>query len=172
MNDIEYKKAKHSDALRISVLLKTVYIQTYDIKGITIESANYITKSFANERIEQLIKENPSHFMVAWYWDNVVGVAEIIFESICPIRKISVVELGKLYVLDRFNGQGIGHGLLKAVEQEVLSKGFSELSLIVYIKNERAIAFYEQQGYKSLGLMDFKMEHNTYKNFVMTKTLA
>jgi len=172
MIPISYKIAKLSDALRISVLLKTVYIQTYDIYGITIESANYITKSFATERIEKLIKENLSHFIVAWHRDNVVGVAEIIFNSTCPIRKIPVVELGKLYVMEHFSGKGIGHGLLKATENEVLKNGFNELSLIVYVKNKRAITFYERQGYESLGLMDFKMEHNTYKNFVMSKKLG
>jgi ribosomal protein S18 acetylase RimI-like enzyme len=73
--------------------------------------------------------------------------------------------------LDRFYGRGIGYGLLKAVEKDVIKNGFKELNLIVYNKNERAIAFYERQGYKSIGIEDFKMEHNTYKILVMTKAL-
>ena len=80
--------------------------------------------------------------------------------------------MGKLYVLERFSGKGIGHGLLHAVENEVLKNGRDELTFIVYVKNTRAIAFYERQGYHTIGMVDFKMEHNTYKNFVMTKTLA
>ena len=57
MNTISFGRAKQSDALRVSVLLETVYVQTYDIEGITIESANYVNKTFSPERIEKLIKE-------------------------------------------------------------------------------------------------------------------
>ena len=171
MTDISFGRAKLSEALRISVLLKTVYIQTYDLEGVTIESANYVSNTFSVERIEQAIKEHPSQFIVARHRGNLVGVAEINFESVCPTRKIAVPELGKLYVLERFFGKGVGHGLLKEVENEVKQKGYKEIHLIVYVKNARAIAFYERQGYVSIGMMDFKMEHHTYKNLVMNKVL-
>jgi len=171
MHDISFGKAELSEALRLSVLLKTVYIQTYDIEGITIESANFITKAFAKERIEGIIKDHRSQFMVARHRGNLVGAAEILFDSMCPIRKIALPELGKLYVLECFYGKGVGYGLLNAVENEVKKQGFKELHLMVYIKNTRAIAFYERQGYVTLGMTDFKMEHNTYKNLVMNKVL-
>ena len=57
------------------------------------------------------------------------------------------------------------------MENEVKKQGFKELHFMVYIKNTRAIAFYERQGYVTLGMTDFKMEHNTYKNLVMNKVL-
>ena len=101
-----------------------------------------------------------------------VGAAEIIYNSVCPIRKIAVPELGKLYVLERFKGKGIGYGLLKEVEKEVLNHGYKEFWCIVYIHNPKAIAFYERQGYISIGMIDYKMEYNTYKNLVMNKVLG
>ena len=172
MNPISFGQAKLSDALRISVLLQTVYIQTYDIAGITIESANYVSTTFALKRIETLIMQQPNRFIVAYHKENVVGVAEIIYDSICPIRKLALPELGKLYVLEHFKGKGIGYGLLNEVEKEVLNHGFKEFWFYVYIHNLRAVAFYERQGYASIGIADYKMEHNTYKNYVMNKVLG
>jgi len=171
MNDISFGKTELSEALRLSILLKTVYIQTYDIEGITIESTNFITKAFAKERIEGVIKDNQSQFIVAHHRGNLVGAAEILFDSTCPIRKIALPELGKLYVLECFYGKGVGSGLLKVVENEVKQQGFREIHLMVYIKNTRAIAFYERQGYVTIGMTDFKMEYHTYKNLVMNKVL-
>ncbi|AXT54576.1 GNAT family N-acetyltransferase [Aquimarina sp. MMG015] len=166
---ISYGKAKLTDSLRISVLLKTIYIETYAVDGITFEFANFITKRFSLELIENIIKENPNRLIIAYQNENPVGVAEIIYNSTCPIRKIKVPELSKLYVLKRFYGKGIGYGLINEAEKAVKEHGFTEFNLEVYIKNDRAIAFYERQGYTSIGNVDFPMESNTYENLVMNK---
>ncbi|WP_407556925.1 GNAT family N-acetyltransferase [Winogradskyella sp. 4-2091] len=171
MGEISFGKAKLSDSLRISVLLKTVYIQTYAVDGVTFEFANFITKRFSTENIISTIKEKPSRLIIAYQNGNPIGVAEIIYDSTCPIRKTSVPELSKLYVLERFYGKGIGYGLINETEKEVRQNGFAEFNLEVYIKNDRAIAFYKRQGYTSIGNVDFPMESNTYENLVMNKIL-
>lgn len=171
MTAISYGKGILTDAIRISVLLKTVYIQTYAVDGITFEFANFIDKRFSQKHIEDLLKETPNRLIIAYYKGNPVGVAEIIFEATCPIRKVAVPELSKLYVLERFYGKGIGFGLLQEAEKEVLHNGYKELNLEVYMHNSRAITFYERQGYTSIGNVDFPMEFNTYENLVMYKKL-
>ena len=172
MNGVSFEKAKVSDALRIAILLKTVYIQTYGVEGISFEFANFITKKFDPEVIAQTIKESPNQFVVAAMNGNPVGVAETIFNGLCPIRNKPVAELSKLYVLERFYGQGIGYKLLKEAESIVRNQGGKDLNLEVYIKNPRAIAFYERQGYKVIGRVDFPMETNTYENLVLHKVLG
>lgn len=171
MSKISFGKAKLSDSLRISVLLKTVYIQTYAVNGITFEFANFITKRFSTQKIENTIQENPSQLIIAYQNENPIGVAEILYDSTCPIRNISIPELSKLYVLERFYGKGIGFGLLNEAEKEVRKNRHAEFNLEVYINNARAIAFYERQGYTSIGNVDFPMESNTYENLVMNKKL-
>jgi len=172
MAEISFGKAKLSDSLRISVLLKTVYIQTYAVDGVTFEFANFITKRFSIEHIESIIIENPTRLIIAYHNENPIGVAEIIYDSNCPIRSISVPELSKLYVLERFYGKGIGQGLLESVENQLIDNGFKELNLEVWKQNERAIAFYQKHKFLSIGSADFPMEFNTYKNFVMNKKLV
>ncbi|WP_422860842.1 GNAT family N-acetyltransferase [Flagellimonas sp. S174] len=171
MNKISYKKAGIDDSIRISVLLKTVYIEVYATEGITFEFANFIEKRFSNDHIKKIIKNNPDQFLIAYYDDNPIGVAELLFNSNCPIRKISTSELSKLYVLKRFNGKGIGYGLMLASEKLLKEKGFKELNLEVYIGNAHAISFYEKLGYQKIGKVDFPMEKNIYENWVMNKKL-
>ena len=147
MTEISFGKAKLTDSLRISILLKTVYIQTYAVDGVTFEFANFITKRFSIEHIESIIKENPLQLVIAYQNENPIGVAEIIFDSTCPIRNISIPELSKLYVLERFYGKGIGLGLLEWVENQLINNGFKELNLEVWKQNERAIAFYKKHKF-------------------------
>ena len=171
MSHISFGKAKLSDALRISVLLKTVYIETYAVDGVTFEFANFISERFSTDYIKDMIQSNPDRLIIAYYKNNPIGVAEIIFESRCPIRQIDIPELSKLYVLARFYGKGVGYGLLEKAEELVKNKGFHEFNLEVYKYNERAIAFYKRQGYQTIGETDFPMEVNTYKNLVMNKSV-
>lgn len=171
MDNISISKAKIEDVLRISILLKTVYIQTYASEGITFEFANFIEKRFSLKYITDIINENPDQLVISHFKNNPIGVAEIIFESKCPIRNIPVPELSKLYVLERFYGKGIGYGLLSASEKLLKEKGYKEFYLEVYYKNTRAIRFYERQGYKIIGNTDFRIENSVYKNFAMNKVL-
>jgi GNAT superfamily N-acetyltransferase len=172
MSHITFGKATLPDALRISVLLKTVYIQTYAVDGVTHEFSNFINQRFSTTHIEQIIKKTPHQLLIAYYQGNPIGAAEILYDSTCPIQKITVTELSKLYVLERFYGQGIGYGLMNEVEKQVRTRGGKFINLEVYIKNHRAIAFYERQGYGSIGHIDFPMEENTYENLVMRKELV
>ena len=80
MLEIVYKRPDLEDALKISILFKQVYLQTYGVEGITTEFANFITKRFAPEVIERLIKSNPEYIIVAYYKGNPVGVAEIVYD--------------------------------------------------------------------------------------------
>lgn len=171
MNHISYGKAKIEDAIRISFLFQQVYIHTYGTEGITFEYVNFINERFSISYIENTIKEEPDQFIVAYFKGNPVGVAEILYDAICPIRKIQTPELSKLYVLDYFNGKGIGHHLLELAEKKVLEKGYEQFWLEVYLENPKAIAFYERQNYSTIGFTDFPMEVNTYKNKVMNKEL-
>lgn len=172
MSSISFGYAKSSDALRISILLKTVYIQTYALEGITFEFSNFITKRFASESIEKSILENSKQFIIAYYNQNPIGVAEVFYNCKCSITNDSVSELSKLYLLERFYGRGIGYGLLKEVEKEVKRQEISKLNLEVYIKNTRAIDFYKKQGFITIGYSNFPMEVNTYKNLIMQKSLT
>lgn len=169
MENVVFKTVSLNDALRISILLKTVYIQVYGLEGVSFEFANFIDNRFSEAKIAKIISENPNQIFAAYYKENPVGVAEVLVDSICPIRKIEVAELGKLYVLERFYGMGIGFGLLNSVEKRLKLEGYNELNLEVYMNNKRAISFYERQGYRTLGEVDFPMEENTYRNLVMNK---
>lgn len=172
MGQITYNKAKPEDALRISVLLKTVYIQVYGVEGVTHEFANFINQKFSEEQILNTMETDSEQLQIAYMNGNPIGVSEILFDGLCPIRKKKLPELGKLYVLERFKGKGVGYGLLNKTEEFVLNKGFNELNLEVYVENKGAIAFYKRQGYQIIGKVDFPMEENTYENLVMTKIIA
>lgn len=167
--NIIYRKANKTDVNKLSILYKTVYIQTYGTEGVSDEFANFIIKQFSVERLQNLIEKNPDTIIVADYNSNLVGVAEIEFNKQCPINNIVAPELNKLYILEWFCGKGVGSKLLAEAEKVVKAKGINEMWLWVLVTNSRAISFYEKQNYKWIGNAPFQMEKNCYDNKVMLK---
>ncbi len=167
--EILYRKANLSDVKKLSILFKQVYIQTYGIEGVSDEFANFITKQFSEERLQHLIETSSDCLIVADYKTNLVGVAEIEFEKTCPTGNFVAAELNKLYILEWFCGMGIGYHLLNEAENLVKQKGQNKMWLWVLDSNERAIKFYERQGYQHIGEASFQMEVNNYINKVMVK---
>lgn len=172
MNDqIIIRPAVSSDAKKLSVLLKTVYIYTYGKDGVSDEFANFITKQFSIERLENSIAEDPDQFRVAEFRNNLVGAVEIDYNRGCPIGNYTVPELNKLYILEWFSGKGIGRMLSEAAETMVRNKGHEKMWLWVLVSNKRAINFYRKEGYVEIGNAPFHMEQNSYNNLVMLKHL-
>jgi ribosomal protein S18 acetylase RimI-like enzyme len=168
---ILYRKANLTDVIKLSILFKTVYIQTYGTAGVSDEFANFISKQFAIERLHQLIENNPDTLIVAVFNDNLVGVVEIEFDKKSPFGNIVAPELNKLYILDWFCGKGIGSRLLSEAETVVKQKGINQMWLWVLATNERAVSFYEKHHFHYIGNASFQMEKNSYDNKVMLKQL-
>jgi ribosomal protein S18 acetylase RimI-like enzyme len=169
--NFSFRAALPGDALRLSFLFAHVYIDTYGVEGVTHEFAHFMEKRFSSARIESLISEVPDALQVATCDGHIAGAAEMIWRSECPHQGIIAPELSKLYVLERFCGLGLGHGLLRRAELLAKTRGARQVWLEVYALNPRAIAFYKRQGYNDIGRNDFQMEVNCYENRVLLKEL-
>lgn len=166
-----YRTPIPSDAAQLSLLLKSVYIHTYAIKGVTTEFTQFTTEQFSEERILQMIASEKEDLMVAFYNDNPIGIAKVEYHKTSPVGNVVGALLDKLYVLNHFFGKGVGHQLLEKVENIAKEKGEKEIWLWVYIKNDRAINFYYRQNYKHIGNADFVVKENSYPNKILLKQL-
>jgi diamine N-acetyltransferase len=168
---IQIRQAVVSDVPRLSVLYKTVYIDTYGLEGVSTEFCNFISDKFSEERLAQVITESPDLTFVATFKGNLVWVAEIELNRPCPIGSLVAPELSKLYVLNRFKGMGIGKRLIAEVESFLKAGGHPNLWLWAYALNSHALAFYKMNGYTDIGNAFFQLSENRYENRVFVKAL-
>lgn len=68
---------------------------------------------------------------------------ETTFETILPKRG----RITELVVAKNYSGKGIGKQLLNKMEEYLLGLGCKDVLLSVYAYNEKAVAFYEKNGY-------------------------
>ncbi|MFV0624458.1 GNAT family N-acetyltransferase [Sphingomonas sp. ac-8] len=78
-------------------------------------------------------------------------------------------ELKRIYVLSRFQGDGMAAALLQQVVSA--AQGSRRLLLGVYERNARALAFYRKHGFAPVGTRRFDVGGTLYDDLVLARPL-
>lgn len=116
----------------------------------------YANKSFSGEvcRTELLNEDNIFHAL--FYNGEPAGYSKIIFHSPHPAVPLQpVTKLERLYLLNEFYGLKLGHQLLQQAIDLSKAAGERGMWLDVWKGNERAIRFYQKQGFETVGESEF-----------------
>ena len=134
--------------------------------------AEYRNNSFSEEACRAELADEKNIFYGVFYNGEAAGYSKIILNEPHPAVHLQpVTKLERLYLLQDFYDKKLGHLLLqKAVE---LSKAHGEkgMWLDVWKKNERAIRFYEKQGFKTVGESEFVLTE-THRNPIWVMLLS
>lgn len=171
--EIIIRGAKPSDLKNLAVLLQQVWISTYASEGLREEFSSYVLSEYSLENVWNFIEDKSKRILVATINECVVGCAVVLLTPQSPASNVeSGLEISTLYVLESFQGKGIGKKLLAECEREVKRLGFSRMWLTVYYGNEKAITIYTSQGFTRIGEMDFVLGEQKHKNYIMLKIIG
>lgn len=81
------------------------------------------------------------------------------------------LELRRIYLFSRFQGQGLGDRLMGCVIDEARSRDARRVLLGVYPDNKRAIAFYKRSGFFQIGTRAFHLGADTFMDPVFARDL-
>lgn len=170
--NIEIRNVMPEEAGKLVVLKQQVWISTYATEGINEEFSGYVLSEFTRKKVLKSVLDQDRLTLGAYYNQNLTGCAEIILLPERPHQAVKPCpEIATLYVLDRFQDQGIGKMLLTECLHRLQELGFLQTWLTVYYRNEKAIRFYEKLNFLNVGETDFKLGFNRYKNYIMLKDL-
>ena len=80
-------------------------------------------------------------------------------------------EVKRIYLLQRFQGRGVGRDLMGTALTEARRLGRKRVLLGVYSQNESAIGFYHRAGFIRVGERPFQVGANTYHDFIFALDL-
>lgn len=169
---IKISKAKEDEASVLALLGRITYIESH---GPFITNKNdlvaYIDRSFS---VAQTVKDltHPDQLFYIIYVDDLpVGYAKIVLNaSHASIPSKHTCRLERIYILSEFIPLRIGYQLLRFVENVVKDLAYETMWLSVYVKNERAIKFYNRNEFLEVGQLDFLVNGTNYPNLVLAKT--
>lgn len=171
---IQIKRATSSNANELALLARVTYRESH---GHFIEDKqklfNYLNEHFLVESVEQDLKNPEVMFDILYYKNFPVGYTKLVSNAAheYDIEKRKI-RLERIYILEEFIPLKLGKLLLDHSIQQAFQLNFEHLWLSVYIKNKRALRFYEKNGFRKVGCLDFMVDGKSYENHVLLKELT
>jgi ribosomal protein S18 acetylase RimI-like enzyme len=97
------------------------------------------------ERFPDKYREPDGVFLIAKVGETVAGCV--------GLKKIGdrTCEMKRLFVRDKYKGQGVGKDLVDAIILEAKRKGYSRMRLDTLKRMDKALALYRKFGFKEIG---------------------
>ncbi|MBA6155059.1 GNAT family N-acetyltransferase [Tenacibaculum sp. S7007] len=170
---IEIKKAKESDAEILALLGRVTYVESH---GNFIEDKTdllkYLTKSFSVVKTREDIKNNNNLFLILYVDELPVGYVKLVLKATHEnVESKNSCRLERIYILADFLQMKLGKHFLDFTEQKAKKLQFDTMWLSVYVKNNRAIRFYEKNEFKNVGELSFLVNGKGYDNIVFSKKI-
>ena len=122
--------------------------------------AAYLTEAFDPERLRRHVCRPDNVFLIAQADGERVGYARLVDgKPSALVNAAGVIELRRMYVLNRWHGTGVAALLMNEVLDAARARAKTACWLHVWERNQRAIRFYEKCGFTSVG-----REASPYRN--------
>jgi len=158
-----------SDATMLAQIGGTSLIESHGHSAPAEIMQEYVDRSFSTEACLDELMDGDNIFHAIYYNNQPAGYSKIVFDCPQPAVPLQpVTKMERLYLLKEFYALKLGHQLMQhAID---LSKSNKELGmwLNVWKENERAMQFYQKQGFQIVGESDFVLaEEHSNPNWVM-----
>ncbi|MDH7448197.1 GNAT family N-acetyltransferase [Aquimarina sp. 2201CG14-23] len=170
---IKIKIATKADIEVLALLGRLTWAESH---GHYIEDKNdvlkYLNENFSIFKTKQNINDPKQLFYIIYADDLPVGYAKLVVNaSNQNITSQNSCQLERIFILNDFIPLKIGQQLLTFVEEQVKKLQLDTVWLTVYIKNNRAIRFYERNEFKNVGELNFIVNGKDYENIVFSKKI-
>ncbi|MGB0891006.1 MAG: GNAT family N-acetyltransferase [Flavobacteriaceae bacterium] len=170
---ITIREAKNNDAEVLALLGRVTYNESH---GHYIDNKthllNYNNTFFSVTKVLEEL-QIPNNLIYLIYVDNSpIGYIKLVLNATNNnLASTNVCKLERLYILNDFIGQNIGSKAMNHINKTATELNFDELWLAVYIKNTKAIKFYERNGFSKKGNIIFRVGDSDFDNYVLSKKL-
>jgi ribosomal protein S18 acetylase RimI-like enzyme len=171
---IRIEKAQIEDLEVIALLGRLTW---YESHGPYVEDKNdvtkYLNKNFSILKTTENLNNPNIQYSIIYVDDLPAGYAKIILKKAQEnIESQNNCQLERIFILNEFIPLKIGQKLMSFVEEQAKELHSDTLWLSVYIKNNRAIRFYERNDFKNVGELNFSVNDKSYENIVFSKALV
>jgi len=170
---IKIREVKEADTHILALLGRITYTESHshfidDQKDLS----KYNDDAFSVSKTKQDLNNPKNLFYIVHVNDLPVGYAKLVLNAMHEsVVSQNNCRLERIYILNDFIPLKIGQRLLTFVEEKVKALQLDTIWLSVYIKNNRAIRFYQKNEYEDVGELNFLVNGKEYENIVFSKKL-
>lgn len=169
---IEIRPALKTDASILTELGRKTFEETFSKDNRKEDMDSYLSETFSVEKQLQEILDPNRKIALAWFENQAAGFYHLLKAQPDPcVHGVRPIELLRLYVDSRFQGQRVGFALMESAVQIARAEGFQTLWLGVWERNYKAQAFYKKFGFGFVGQHVFRLGEDEQIDLVMAREI-
>ena len=171
-DSLTIRAATNEDVSILSDLGAKTFARAYRDAIDALDLQTYTEEAFSADRIAQELDTDQGYYALAEVDGEPGGYGKVKVAKVpVGIALAEPIELERLYVLPEWLGQGMGTALLSHMMNWVEEHSYRCCWLRVWIRNTRAIAFYEHWGFLTIGSEPYLVGDTSEPVLIMAKTL-
>lgn len=157
-----------TDIALLQTIGKQTFYETFADTNTPEDMEQYLTTSFATSKIQQELSNPDSLFFFAEEENEVIGYLKLNFASAqTEPQDPNAMEIERIYVLRKFHGSGVGQALYQKAIEVAKERKVSYVWLGVWEKNERALRFYQKNGFVAFDTHTFVLGSDAQTDILM-----
>ncbi len=170
--EIIVTKITENEILQLQEIGRKTFSETFS-ENNTEESMNeYLETSFTIEKLKSELTDENSEFYFAKLNDEVIGYLKLnIGSSQTEIKSDNALEIERIYVSKDFHGNKVGQILYEKAIEIASQKNVDYVWLGVWENNQRAIKFYQKNGFVEFDKHIFRLGNEEQTDIMMKLNL-
>lgn len=167
------KKAQETNIEILSLLGRITYVESHGhFIANKKDLLKYLDDVFSIEKTKMDLKNSNNQFYIIYVDSLPVGFAKLVINAKHEsVSSENNCRLERIYILNDFLHLKLGQQFLDFVIEKAQKLQLDTMWLSVYLKNYRAIRFYERNEFKPVGTLNFNVNGSDYENLVFSKKL-
>lgn len=170
---ITIREATSNDIEILALLGRVTYSESHGHFINNVEDLyNYNNEAFSIQRTTEELYKKENIYWIAYSNNLPVAYAKLVLNAENDsVSDKNSCRLERIYVLNEFLGKKIGYQLYNTVLNKAKELNYNQIWLTVYIKNYKAITFYEKQDFKKVGSYTFWVNEKAFENYIHSKPI-
>jgi ribosomal protein S18 acetylase RimI-like enzyme len=173
MTSVYITNASLKDLAILQDLGRQTFYETFAPHNSEEQIRQYLTESFAEDKLTQELEHSDSQFFIAWEEGNPVGYLKVNSgEAQTELQDETSLEIERIYVKSSHHGKKVGQLLYEKALEIAVELRKKYLWLGVWEENHRAVSFYKKNGFGEFGKHIFRLGDEEQTDLMMKKMLG
>lgn len=172
MNTLQITSVSKNDIPELQKISRQTFLETFADTNTEENMKQYLAESFALAQLTEEVENPESKFFFAVWNNEVIGYLKInTGQAQTELKGNDSLEIERIYVQQAFLGKKVGQSLFDHAVAMAQDAGFHTVWLGVWEHNQRAIHFYQKNGFVTFDKHAFYLGDDEQTDLMMRKTL-
>jgi ribosomal protein S18 acetylase RimI-like enzyme len=173
MEHIQIRRVTLNDIQTLQQISRETFSETFSENNDVANMNRYLEEGFATNKLSEEVNNAASQFYFAILDDHVIGYLKLNTGNAQTEGEAEqALEIERIYVLSAYHGKKVGQLLYAKAMQLAAELKSTYVWLGVWEENQRAIRFYEKNGFVAYDKHIFKLGEDEQTDIMMKKILS